>query len=229
MRKSESGFTLIEIAIVLVIIGLLLGGVLKGQELITGARVRNLIQQQDGVKAAYFGFLDRYRALPGDYKTASTTIPGSATNGNGDGQIKDISSGVAETVLAWEHLAKSGFINGSYVYATAPSDSSNPKNPYAAFMQLAFDDVYGDPAATSSSTPPKPSARHNLKTGAQIPVEIVAELDRKVDDGAPYTGAFQFSEYQGGAAAKPTTANCISSSAWAVTSANANCGGASLY
>ena len=51
----------------LVIIGLLLGGVLKGQELITSARVRNLISQQDGVKAAYFGFLDRYRALPGDY------------------------------------------------------------------------------------------------------------------------------------------------------------------
>ena len=69
MRKQQ-GFTLIEIAIVLVIIGLLLGGVLKGQELITSARVRNLISQQDGVKVAYFGFLDRYRALPGDY-TAS--------------------------------------------------------------------------------------------------------------------------------------------------------------
>ncbi|HVS27365.1 MAG TPA: prepilin-type N-terminal cleavage/methylation domain-containing protein, partial [Burkholderiales bacterium] len=50
MRK-QSGFTLIEIAIVLVIIGLLLGGVLKGQELITSARVRNLISQQDGIKA----------------------------------------------------------------------------------------------------------------------------------------------------------------------------------
>ena len=53
--NKQRGFTLIEIAIVLVIIGLLLGGVLKGQELITGARVRNLIGQQDGVKAAYFG------------------------------------------------------------------------------------------------------------------------------------------------------------------------------
>ena len=50
MRK-QAGFTLIEIAIVLVIIGLLLGGVLKGQELITSARVRNLISQQDGIKA----------------------------------------------------------------------------------------------------------------------------------------------------------------------------------
>ena len=56
MAKShQGGFTLIEIAIVLVIIGLLLGGVLKGQELITSARVRNLIAQQDGIKAAFFG------------------------------------------------------------------------------------------------------------------------------------------------------------------------------
>jgi prepilin-type N-terminal cleavage/methylation domain-containing protein len=228
MNKRQTGFTLIEIAIVLVIIGLLLGGVLKGQELITGARVRNLIQQQDGIKAAYFGFLDRYRALPGDYKAAKTTIPGASQDGNADGQILDAT--VKETVLAWEHLAKSGFINGSYVYGTgAQADTSNPKNPYAAYMQLIFDDVYGDPAATTTSTPPKPSARHNLKTGAQIPVEIVAELDRKVDDGAPYTGAFQFSEYEGGAASAPTAANCIKTAAWAVTTANANCGGASLY
>jgi hypothetical protein len=210
---------------VLVIIGLLLGGVLKGQELITGARVRNLIQQQDGIKAAYFGFLDRYRALPGDYASAMTTIPGASQNGNANGQIADITSGVKETILAWEHLAKAGFINGSYVYdASGPSDTSNPKNPYAAYMQLIMDGVYGDPAAS-----PAVSARHNLKTGAQIPVEIVAELDRKVDDGAPYTGSFQFSEYQGGAAAKPDKAKCIDTAAWKVTSAEANCGGASLY
>ena len=73
-RKYARGFTLIEIAIVLVIIGLLLGGILKGQELITSARVRNLISQQDGVKAAFFGFQDRFRALPGDYTAATTNI-----------------------------------------------------------------------------------------------------------------------------------------------------------
>ena len=73
MMYKSRGFTLIEIAIVLVIIGLLLGGVLKGQELITGARVRNLISQQDGIKAAFFGFQDRFRALPGDYAAATPT------------------------------------------------------------------------------------------------------------------------------------------------------------
>src|SRR5215510_8757466 len=95
MRPVSKGFTLIEIAIVLVIIGLLLGGVLKGQELITGARVRNLISQQDGIKAAFFGFQDRYRALPGDYASASTNIncgAGSCVNGNGNGRIESLSS-----------------------------------------------------------------------------------------------------------------------------------------
>ena len=91
MRMHQRGFTLIEIAIVLVIIGLLLGGVLKGQELITSARVRNLISAQDGVKAAFFGFQDRFRAFPGDYSQATqnianvTTTCAAAGNGNGNG------------------------------------------------------------------------------------------------------------------------------------------------
>src|SRR5512141_757875 len=121
MRK-QSGFTLIEIAIVLVIIGLLLGGVLKGQELITAARVRHLISQQDGIKAAFFGFQDRFRALPGDYASADTTLkcPAMATclKGNGNGIIEGSAAVVSgseqhEEILAWMHLASAGFLNGS--------------------------------------------------------------------------------------------------------------------
>jgi prepilin-type N-terminal cleavage/methylation domain-containing protein len=231
MNRDQSGFTLIEIAIVLVIIGLLLGGVLKGQELITGARVRNLIQQQDGVKAAYFGFLDRYRALPGDYSSATTNITGTTKNGDGDGQIELDNGTNAESVLAWEHLAKSGFINGSYIYAATSTDASNPKNPYAGFMQLVYDANYGG----NTTTTPSPT-RHNLKTGPNIPVEIVAELDRKVDDGAPYTGAFQWSPYVPNGGTALTAANCVTvvaatptTSTWNLKDSNANCGGASLY
>src|ERR1700752_3577159 len=115
MGKLSKGFTLIEIAIVLVIIGLLLGGVLKGQELITAARVRNLISQQDGVKAAYFGFLDRYRALPGDYSQASATIACGALNcqnGNNNGRIETaaVGGGIDEHIAVWEHLSRAGFI-----------------------------------------------------------------------------------------------------------------------
>ena len=75
MRQyRQGGFTLIEIVIVLVILGLLMGGVLKGQELITSARVRSVTSLMDGVKAAFYGFQDRYRGLPGDYAMADKTL-----------------------------------------------------------------------------------------------------------------------------------------------------------
>jgi prepilin-type N-terminal cleavage/methylation domain-containing protein len=234
MRKQQAGFTLIEIAIVLVIIGLLLGGVLKGQELITSARVRNLISTQDGIKAAYFGFLDRFRALPGDYTAASTNINGVPTtnNGNGNGRIETGLTATGTTVaeehiLVWEHLSKAGFITGTYTYAATASGTTSPTNPYGVYMQLIYNAVYG----IASAGP----ARHNIKTGAQIPVEIIVEVDRKVDDGAPYTGGFQFSVYQGNASAPPTenaaaacTTGTTTAGTWNATNGQTNCGGASL-
>ena len=82
MIKLTRGFTLIELAIVLVVIGLLLGGILKGQELIESARARNLISQMDSIKAAFFTFQDKYRALPGDY-------PGDLARANLSGIVND--------------------------------------------------------------------------------------------------------------------------------------------
>ena len=66
MYRMQQGFTLVEIAIVLVIIGLLLGGILKGQEMITQAKIKNVVADFSGVSAAYYGYQDRYRAIPGD-------------------------------------------------------------------------------------------------------------------------------------------------------------------
>jgi prepilin-type N-terminal cleavage/methylation domain-containing protein len=227
--RRQSGFTLIEIAIVLVIIGLLLGGVLKGQELITSARVRNLISQQDGIKAAYFGFLDRYRALPGDYNQATNNIAGVSSaacgggNGDGDGRIETTNN---ENVLAWEHLSKSGFINGSYTCAATESPTTSPSNPFAVRLQLVWDAVY-DPAASP--------ARHNLKTGGQIPSDILAEVDRKIDDGKPFSGGFQFSPYEPastGTPNPPDATKCTNGNAWNISgpdSGETNCGGASLF
>jgi len=223
MRDRQSGFTLIEIAIVLVIIGLLLGGVLKGQELITGARVRNFIQQQDGVKAAYFGFLDRFRALPGDYSAATTNISGVAAtaacgsgNGDGDGTIEVAGN---ENILAWEHLAKAGFINGSYVCADAPATATSaPANPYGQYLNLVYDANYGGAS---------PTARHNLKTGPQVPSDILGEMDRKVDDGNAAQGSFRA---QLGGGVDTTTTNCYDNAGvWKSTSPGSNCGGATIF
>ena len=72
MSKKQSGFTLIEIAIVLVIIGLLLGGVLQGQQLIENSRVRNAVNTINGTSAAAFAYVDRYRRFPGDDAGAVT-------------------------------------------------------------------------------------------------------------------------------------------------------------
>lgn len=225
--QQQRGFTLIEIAIVLVIIGLLLGGVLKGQELITGARVRNLISQQDGVKAAYFGFLDRFRALPGDYSNASTTITGVGTtacgaggtggNGNGNGQVEGTGDNATEATLAWEHLSKAGFINGTYTCATTVSQTTSPTNPYGQYLSLAYDSSY---AGTATN-------RHNLKTGGQIPSDLLGEIDRKIDDGNAVQGSFRA---QTGASVDATTTNCYDANGvWKSTSAGTNCGGASLF
>jgi prepilin-type N-terminal cleavage/methylation domain-containing protein len=191
MKRGANGFTLIEIAIVLVIIGLLLGGVLKGQELITGARVRNLISQQDGIKAAFFGFQDRYRALPGDYRDATTSIAcnPACPGGNGNGRIEDGGT-PRESILVWAHLAGAGFLNTGFSATSAtvtPAPGNTPQNIFGAYMQVAFDSLWG------FST--NPASRHNIKTGAGIPVDAIAEMDRKVDDGAPTSGRFQFSPY----------------------------------
>jgi prepilin-type N-terminal cleavage/methylation domain-containing protein len=221
LPQRQSGFTLIEIAIVLVIIGLLLGGILKGQELITSARVRNIIAQLDGTKAAVFGFQDRYRALPGDFNKASTQITGASKDGNGDGQIKD-----DEVIAVWDHLSHAGFINGTYVFNATEGPTTTPNNPYGARLQLIYDKSYADEVGATERT--------NLKTGPQIPVAILAEIDRKIDDGNALRGTMRFSAYAAGGIA-PTPANCYETTAgatlgeWKAGTGEANCGAAILF
>jgi prepilin-type N-terminal cleavage/methylation domain-containing protein len=216
MNKLQRGFTLVEIAIVLVIIGLLLGGVLKGQEMITNAKVRNLADQGSAIKAAYFAFQDRYRALPGDYGQATNNINGALANGNGNGQITT----QQEHGLVWQHLASAGFITGNYDGGNIGNGNGGwtcistrcPSNAFGGTMNLAFGSEAG---GTTGST-------HELWSGRNIPVEAIAELDRKVDDGVPGTGDFQY-----GQSANANGGTCVAGGVWAVTAANpeGNCGG----
>ena len=235
MRKQQQGFTLIEIAIVLVIIGLLLGGVLKGQELIQNARVRNVIALQDGVKAAFFGFQDRYRGIPGDYTGSAANIPGAGTtlcvSGGGDSLINT----TAESICAWYHLSKAGFITGNYTGTGTTGDATNsPSNPFGGVMQLIFDAVYADGTSLTTGA----SSVHNVKTGINIPATVLAEVDRKIDDGQPISGGFRFSSYGGttsttGGTTPVVSSICVTGSGttatWSITPTATQCGGASLF
>ncbi|HSD39129.1 MAG TPA: prepilin-type N-terminal cleavage/methylation domain-containing protein [Rhodocyclaceae bacterium] len=121
MKTQQSGFTLVEIAIVLVIIGLLLGGVLKGQELINSAKAKSVINDFRNVSVMINSYQDRFRALPGDdakadkemtnAKVASTT-PANVGNGKIDGAW-DSKVKTDETYLAWQHLRLANLSNGA--------------------------------------------------------------------------------------------------------------------
>ncbi len=111
MMKRQKGFTLVEMAIVLVIIGILLGAVIKGQEMINNAKIKAVVDQYKSLTAATYAYQDKYGELPGDDNQATTRswATGSCvtTNGNSDGTI-------TESFAAAEHLACAGFITGSY-------------------------------------------------------------------------------------------------------------------
>ena len=196
-RKKQTGFTLVEIAIVLVIIGLLLGGILKGQELINSARVRNLADQNSGIQAAYYGFIDRYRQVPGDFPSANATtaigttinLPVAASTTDGNGQIDNT---LEEAAAVWEQLSKANFIQGSYNPTTAPASETAyqavaPVNAFNGSITLTRNADYEVDTGTAS-------ARLNLHLGANVPVSIARELDVKVDDGVPNAGILRVTD-----------------------------------
>ena len=127
MKSHQKGFTLVEIAIVLVIIGLLLGGVLKGQELITQAKIKNIANDLNGMAAAIYGYQDRYKKFPGDDNGAAARwLNPVATNGNGDGQIAGEfnSNAATESREFWQHLRLAGFVGGDSSTKDQPINSA---------------------------------------------------------------------------------------------------------
>ncbi len=125
--KHQKGFTLVEIAIVLVIIGLLLGGVLKGQELINSAKVKNLANDFRSVPTFVYAYQDKFRALPGDDRAAVAHVAGIA-NGDGSGRIdgdwnaEPAAGGggggaacATESCNFWDHVRRANLATGTLV------------------------------------------------------------------------------------------------------------------
>ncbi|MBL0942664.1 MAG: prepilin-type N-terminal cleavage/methylation domain-containing protein, partial [Alphaproteobacteria bacterium] len=110
-KNHQTGFSLIEMAVVLIVIGLIIGGILKGQELIEAAKLRAVITQLNEYRLAVSTFMERYDGLPGDFNQAKAYIKDSLIDGNhngsieGDGLVADSEAG-----QFWQHLAAADLI-----------------------------------------------------------------------------------------------------------------------
>ena len=192
-KTSERGFTLVELAIVLVIIGLVLAAVLKGQELIVSARLKSTISAADEVRSATQTFRDKYGALPGDYAQAQTRIGDPAgvtwaTVGDGDGVIDGDGVGGAvgdETLLFWNQLAAANMISGVSPLGLAVIGDGIPSAPIGGGWTIRNELIVG-------------KTTHWLSLGSAAPVptgvldtEQAMLIDEKADDGRPGTGSIR--------------------------------------
>ena len=182
MKTKQAGFTLVEIAIVLVIIGLLLGGILKGQEMITQAKIKNVVNDFNGITAAVNSYQDRYRAMPGDDLGAAGRWAG-AVSGGGNGQIAGLYNAATagtytsamESNLFWWHLRLAGFVGGS---TTGQAAGQQPNNAVSGIMG-----VETGVAATSGL-----GFTSAIICSSNLPDKIAIAVDTQMDDGASNTG-----------------------------------------
>jgi prepilin-type N-terminal cleavage/methylation domain-containing protein len=206
MKHTQKGFTLVEIAIVLVIIGLLLGGILKGQEMITQAKIKNVTADFSGISAAYYGYQDRYRAIPGDDKDAATRWAG-ATAGTGNGQVAgkyNSTTDTDESRMWWDHLRRAGFVAGN--------GFQQPFNAVTGMIGVQT----GDGAATPGTA--LGGFGGLIVCSAGLPDKIAIAVDTQMDDGVIGTGTVRGQKHTAGP--NPDVNTAADSSAYAETGTN---------
>lgn len=116
MNLKTKGFTLFELSILLIIIGLVLGGVLVGRDMIHAAELRRVVTDMDKYIAAMNAFRLKYNCIPGDCPNATDFFPGTS-NGDGDGVIRFHTGGVpggSEGVNIWNQLGEAELTSGRY-------------------------------------------------------------------------------------------------------------------
>ena len=168
-NNAQAGFTLVEIAIVMVIIGLLIGGVLKGQAMIKEAKVKRVVKTADELRAGVMTFYDKYGVYPGDEN--KTNIPPNDThNGNGSGQID-----TAERFALFEDLSLAGLLSGTY-----NGTSDLPRHPFGDTISIYWQNPGGGNG-------------HFIRF-ENLPWDVCLEIDTKYDDGVYNTGSIRANE-----------------------------------
>jgi len=217
-RSVQSGFTLVEIAIVLVIIGLLLGGILKGQEMITNAKIKNVINDLNGVTAAVNSYQDRYRALAGDELSATTVARWGAAAFGGDGNgvlcagacpftppgyntapAAPAANG-PEPSLFWLHLRLAGFVAGPTSGVASTAQPNNAVNGIIGVQTTGM------------------GFSSNIICSSNLPDKIAIAVDTQMDDGSSLTG--QIRGLSQGGTPNPATGSAAPTSPYAETGTN---------
>lgn len=198
INSKKHGFTLIELSIVLVIIGLIVGGVLVGRDLIHHAKLRKVISQVEQYKTAANTFRLKYNGLPGDLNNATIFFSGSA-NGDGDKLIEYAGAGnTGEYLRAWQQLGLAGLISGTYTGVAEVSEPKNeigvnvPESPFSGAGFSLHNAPTGIATALSENVMIMGAERNTSFTiNAAISGQDSYSIDLKADDSVASTGSIQ--------------------------------------